>query len=200
MLSPCPSVLPELPWQYGSEVGVRDSLWPSSLWNSRELSLRMHRPRASFAFPHTVDSSNALAIKDPSDVGSPFRAGKIKARMPTITVRHSLLPTSYSCTAIRLPHGRLTLRNRTGFPRSTSMTNGGLGLSFTPVTRRPRYPICEGVCLATYRFGRSLSASLAPQLLRCLQRFAYADHTTVPSAVTAMRLADSVIASRFSPR
>jgi hypothetical protein len=164
------------------------------------LSLRMHRPEASFAFPHSTDSSNALAIKDPSDVGSPFGAGNIKTRMPTITAGHSLFPTSYACTVIRLPRGRLTLRNRTGFPRSTSMTTGGLGLSFTPVTRRPRYPICEGICLVTYRFGRSLSASLAPQILRCLQRFACADHTTVPNAVTALRLADSVIASRFSPR
>jgi hypothetical protein len=199
-LLPYPSVLPGLPWQYESEVDVRDSPWLSSLWNSRELSLRVHRPRASFAFPHTVDSSNALTIKDPSDVGSLFRASNIKTRMPTITAGHSLFPTSYACTAVRLPRGRLTLRNRTGFPRSTSMTNGGLGLSFTPVTRRPRYPICEGVFLATYRFGRSLSASLAPQNLRCLQRFACADHTTVPSAATAIRLADLVITSRFSPR
>ncbi len=96
--------------------------------------------------------------------------------------------------------GGLTLRNRTGFPRSTFMPDERLGLSFTPVTRRPRYPIYEGVYLVTYRFGRSLSASLAPQILRCLQRFACADRTTFPSAVTAMRLADSVITSRFSPR
>ena len=139
-----------LPWQYESEVGVRDSPWLSSLWNSRELSLRMHRPRASFAFPHTVDSSNALAIKDPSDVGSPFGSGNIQTPMPTITASHSLLPTSYACTAISPPRGGLTLRNRTGFPRSTFMTNGGLGLSFTPVTHHPRYPICEGICLVTH--------------------------------------------------
>ncbi len=37
-----------------------------------------------------------------------------------------------------------------------------------------------------------LSASLASQNLRCLRRFACADHTTVPSAVTALRLADLV--------
>ena len=136
-LSPCPSALPGLPWQYGSEVGVRNSLWPSNQWNSRELSLRMHRPRASFAFPHTADSSNVLAIKDQSDVGSPFGAGDIETRMPAITAGHSLLPTFYACTAVSLPHGRLTLRSRTVFPRSTSMTNGGLGLSFTPMTRHP---------------------------------------------------------------
>ena len=112
--------------------------------------------------------------------------------MPTVTARHSLLPTSYVCTVISRPRGRLTLRNRTGFTRSTSMTNRGLGLSFTPVTRRPRYPNCERIFLVTHHFGRSLSASLAPQKLRCLQRFACADHTTVPSAVTALRLADSV--------
>ena len=112
--------------------------------------------------------------------------------MPTITVRHSLLPTSYPCTVIGPLHREPTLRNRTGFPRSTFMTHGGLGLSFTPVMRRPRYPNCDGVYLITYRFGRSLSASLAPQNLRCLQRFAYADHTTVPSAATALRLAESV--------
>lgn len=160
----------------------------------------MHRPRASFAFPHTADSSNSLAIKDPPDVGTPFGAGNIKTRMPTITVGHSLFPTSYASTIIRLPRGRPTLRNRSGCPRSTSMTDGGLGLSVTPVTRRPRYPICEGVLLVTYRFGRSLSASLAPQILRCLQRFACADHTTVPGAIAALRLADAVITSRFSPR
>ena len=141
-----------LPWQYEPEVGVRHSPWFSSQPNSRELSLRMHRPGASFAFSHTVDSSNDLAIKDPSDVGSPFEAGNVQTRMPTVTVCHSLLPTSYACTVIRLPHGRLTLRNRTGFPRSTFMTNSGLGLSFTPVTRRPRYPNCERVFLVTHLF------------------------------------------------
>ena len=161
-LSLYPSVLPGLPWQYESEVDVRDSPWPSSLWNSRELSLRPHRPRASFAFPHTADSSNALTIKDPSDVGSPFRAGNIKTRMPTITASHSLPPTSYACTVISPPRGGLALRSRSGFPRSTFMTDDGLGLSFTLVTHRPRYSICEGAFLVTYRFGRSLSASLAP--------------------------------------
>ena len=110
----------------------------------------MHRPGASFAFPHAADSSNDLAIKDPTDVGSSFEVGNVQTPMPTVTVCHSLLPTSYACTIIRPPRGRLTLRNRTGFPRSTFMTNGGLGLSFTPVTRRPRYPICEKVFLATH--------------------------------------------------
>jgi hypothetical protein len=48
------------------------------------------------------------------------------------------------------------------------MTDDGFGLSFTPVTRCPRYPNCEGVYLVTYRFGQSLSASLAPQLFTML--------------------------------
>jgi len=51
-----------------------------------QLSLRMHRPEASFAFPHAADSSNDFAIKDPSDVGSPFEVGNIKTHMPTVTV------------------------------------------------------------------------------------------------------------------
>lgn len=149
------SAFPGLPWQYEPEVDVRDSPWLSSQRNSRELSLRMHRPGASFAFPHAVDSSNDLAIKDPSDVGSSFEVGNIQTHMPTVTVCHSLLPTSYACTVIRPPHGELTLRNRTGFPRSTFMTESGLGLSFTPVTRRPRYSICEEVFLVTHLLVRA---------------------------------------------
>ena len=159
-LSLYPSALPGLPWQYEPEVGVRRPPQPSSQWNSREWSLRMHRPRASFAFPHAADSSDDLAIKDPSDVGSPFEVGNIKTHMPTVTDCHSLLPTSYACTAIKLPHGRLTLRNRTGFPRSTFMTNSGLGLSFTPVTRRPRYPNCERVFLVTQKWTPKSSPSI----------------------------------------
>ena len=52
--------------------------------------------------------------------------------MPTVTVCHSLLPTSYACTVIRPPRGRLTLRNRRGFPRSTFMTDSGLGACYRP--------------------------------------------------------------------
>ena len=69
-LSLYPSVFPGLPWQYGPEVDVRNAPWSSNQWNPKELPLRMHRSLASFAFPHSANSSNARAIENPSDVGT----------------------------------------------------------------------------------------------------------------------------------
>ncbi len=55
----------------------------------------------SFAFPHAVDSPNSLAMKDPLDVGSLSRQ-VTRTRIPAITAKHSLFPTSQTRTVISI--------------------------------------------------------------------------------------------------
>ena len=123
---------------------------PSSQWNPKELPLRMHRSLASFAFPHSANSSNALAIENPSDVGTlsgrvTFKPVYKPFQLVIPFFRHPMPARSSGSLTGDLPCGTVQ-----GFPRSTFMTGSGLGLSFTPVTRRPRYPNCERIFLLTH--------------------------------------------------
>jgi hypothetical protein len=68
---------------------------------------------------------------------------------------------------------------------------GSLECPCASVVRRSRRLRCH--------FGRSLSASLAPWLLRCLKQFTCVGHFTQPVLPTALTLAVAGVASRQSP-
>src|SRR5262249_5632623 len=71
-----------------------------------------------------------------------------------------------SLILLPLPH-QLSLQSAfprgetTGLLRSPSRSTRGLGRAFRPVVPRPRQGIVEPLCLTTYLFGSSLTASWA---------------------------------------
>src|SRR5262249_57103556 len=68
----------------------------------------------------------------------------------------------------------------------------GLGPAFTPVAHHLRRVSLQHPDLATYRFGPSLSASLARLCLRRLRRFTRGGRTPRPSAPPTPALAVSL--------
>jgi hypothetical protein len=101
--------LPELPSQYASAVVTPVVQWSANQWRSRVLQAGTHRtsaaPLSSFAFPPRSRFHILSCDVRPVGRGLTFVPGDVPTRIRSITIRHSLLPTSQTHTARNRPCG-----------------------------------------------------------------------------------------------
>jgi hypothetical protein len=90
-----------------------------------------------------------------------FARGDLATPIHPITGWPSLLPSSHACRPIGLSCDSLSLAGGRQVYHVPREYQSGEGLALTPVVRRLREETAEFLYLTTYRFGPSLSASLA---------------------------------------
>jgi hypothetical protein len=120
----------ELPSQYASAVVTPVVRWSANQWRSRVFQAGTHRasasPLSSFAFPPRSRFHILSCDVRPVGRGRTFVPGDVPTRIRTVTVRHSLLPTSQTRTAKDRPYGLLSPEGSdTGFPRFVCSSSSG---------------------------------------------------------------------------
>ena len=177
--------LPHWPWgqpgRYYGRAGYRNRRGPHQRGSLRSRRQICFAPRAGWLsvhgrqHPREVSPLSRGVMSQP--LSGPLQAGVRFLPRP--------LPAAPS---VRLTVG-LPSREGYGFTTLHRGNLRGLGPASTPVAHHLRRMKMEHPDLATYRFGPSLSASLACLFLRRVRQFTWVDLTTLSWAPTALVLA-----------